>query len=231
MPTIFDYDLVAAFHRRGCPMCRVLAKDEVTWMDTFWREGKSDARSRRAFLEAGGFCGRHAWLLHRRVSRAGSGAAIADVYGSLARRDLGWLESLIPDLTGARRRRGRRLRRGRCSACLASEADLERKSGFLVRALADEPEVRRQYTASDGLCFTHFAGALEAAADAPETARFLAEDWRNRLAEVGDRLSDYDRKRDYRYAAERTADDQRSWTDIVRLYAGEPRESAGPSPK
>jgi hypothetical protein len=219
---IFGYDLVRALGRRGCALCLAVDADDERWMVSFWREGRRDANARRRFFEAGGFCRRHAWNLHRVAAAAGSGAAIADLYGRLLSDDLNRLASLHGSLD---RRRPKTLdlgRRRRCPACSFREEALERKAHFLVEALDDE-EIRRALRSSDGLCFPHFARALEAAlaAGRRETGAFLLDDWRERLARLRSELAEYDRKRDHRYASEPKGLEQRSWTEVVRRYVGD----------
>jgi Family of unknown function (DUF6062) len=222
LPDIFGYDIVEALRRSDCPLCCVETVDDRRWMDSFWREGKQDSGTRRRFYAAGGFCRHHAWLLHRLVAAEAAGAAIADVYGSLAERDIAWLDELRASLARGRRRQRAPLRRGgRCPACVALEAAAERKIHFFVELLA-EAAVRPHYEASDGLCFAHLARAVEDALDTNEdVARLLLDDWRGRLARVHDQLAEFDHKRNYRYAAEPKGDEQRSWTEVIRRYVGE----------
>jgi hypothetical protein len=222
LPDIFGYDIVEALQRRGCPLCCAEAIDDRRWMTSFWREGKQDPGTRRRFYAAGGFCRHHAWLLHRLVAAEATGAAIADIYGSLAERDIAWLDQLRARLDrGKRRRRAPLDRGGRCPACVAHEAGAERKVHFFVELLA-EPEVRPHYQSSGGLCFDHLARAVEHALDTDEeVAHLLVDDWRERLAHVRDQLAEFDRKRDYRYAAEPKGDEQDSWTEVIRRYVGE----------
>jgi hypothetical protein len=221
MPDLFAYDLVDAFRLTGCPLCRTVAADEERWMASFWREGKSGRDARLAFYDAGGFCTRHAWLLHRSVAAARSGAAIADIYGALADRDLERLDRII-----ARRkksgRKGTRLARGaECSACAAADQALSRKAYFLVELLRTGA-ARDLYRSSDGLCFQHLVRTLaEASEEEADTISFLIEDWRDRLARVRALLAEFDRKRDVRHADEPKGAEQGSWTDIIRLYVGD----------
>jgi Family of unknown function (DUF6062) len=223
LPDIFGYDIVEGLRRSGCPLCRVEAIDDCRWMSSFWREGKQDAGTRRRFYAAGGFCRHHAWLLHRLVAAEAAGAAIADVYGSLADRDLAWLDELRASLVRGRRRRQTSLRRsGRCPACVAFAEGSERKLHFFVELLADT-EVRPHYRSSHGLCFAHLARAVDHALESEEDgiARFLLDDVRERLRDVRAQLAEFDRKRDYRYASEPKGDEQHSWTEVVRRYVGD----------
>lgn len=222
MPDIFGYDIVEALRRSGCPLCRADAIDDRRWMNSFWREGKQDPGTRRRFYAAGGFCRHHAWLLHWLVAAEAAGAAIADIYGSLAERDIAWLDELRARLDrGKRRREAPPGRSGRCPACVAHEAATKRKVHFFVELLS-EPEVRPRYRSSGGLCFDHLARALEHALDTDEeVARFLLNDWRERLVAVRDQLAEFDRKRDHRYAAEPRGEEQSSWTEVIRRYVGE----------
>jgi hypothetical protein len=223
LPDIFGYDIVEALRRSGCPLCRVEAIDDHRWMSSFWREGKQDAGTRRRFYTAGGFCRHHAWLLHRLVAAEAAGAAIADVYGSLADRDLASLDELRASIGRSRRRRQPTLRRrGRCPACVAFADGSERKVHFFVELLA-EAEVRPRYRSSQGLCLAHFARVFEhaLASDHDDVGRFVLDDWYERLRLVRGQLAEFDRKRDYRYANEPKGDEQHSWTDVIRRYVGE----------
>jgi len=60
-----------------------------------------------------------------------------------------------------------------------------------------------------------------------EIARLLLDDWRERLAHVREQLAEFDRKRDYRYAAEPKGEEQGSWTEVIRRYLGEDFPEAG----
>lgn len=153
-------------------------------MASFWRGGKSGRDARRAFYAGGGFCRRHAWLLHRSVE--GGGAPIADVYGALADRDLEWLDGII-ERRRKRARRDRVERASRCSACIAAEDALSRKAYFLV-ALLHTGSARDLYRDSDGLCFSHLLSTVELSPDEEtDVVSFLFEDWRRRYACDGDR--------------------------------------------
>ncbi len=204
----------------GCSLCRLAARSDERWMDTFFREGFRARELRLRFYAAGGFCHRHAWLLHDRAAQAAQGAVIADVYGKLGDRHLQRLAEAAPALGRRRRRRRLLARADRCPACVEAEGALERGAYFLAQALREEA-LRRRYAGGDGLCFVHLEDAVaEARRVAPEVACFLLDDWRRRLAQVRDRLAEYDRKRDYRRAVEPPGDEQGSWTDVIRLYVG-----------
>jgi hypothetical protein len=157
------------------------------------------------------------------VAEAGSGAAIADPYGQLATNDLRWFEKVRVNLDRRRRRQAPTLRRRRrCPACAFRGEALERKAHFLVEALSED-RVRKAYRRSERLCFTHLARSLEEALNprSSQTAAFLLDDWRDRLAELRSELAEYDRMRDYRYASEPKGLEQRSWTEVIRRYVGE----------
>jgi hypothetical protein len=219
---LFAFEVAEALELAGCPLCRVIAEAERVWIDSFRREGKSSPEARRAFYRSGGFCHRHAWLLHELVTANESGASIAEVYGALAERDAAWLDELSQQLGRRSRRRAVTLERGaRCPACGALDDIRERKAAFLVEALGHE-RTYNAYGRSDGLCFAHLAVAIEQAQAVDlGIARFLVSDWRRRLEEVGEQLAEFDRKRDARYAGEPRGMEQQSWTDVIRMYAGE----------
>lgn len=221
MPDIFSYETVEALRLSGCALCRALAIEDQRWVDTFVREGRRDPGTRGRFLKAGGFCRHHAWLLHRSAAAKDKGVAIADVYGWLAESDLDWLDEFRRDLGRARRRRRSLERPTPCPACFFLAEATGRKVEFFVGILP-EARVRREYASSDGLCFTHLVAVVKRALEFDEeAARFLLDDWRTRLAHVRAQLAEFDRKRDYRYAAEPKGDEQHAWTEVIRRYVGE----------
>jgi Family of unknown function (DUF6062) len=211
----FAFDIVEALAEPGCALCRVLADFEEREMATFAREGRRVPEARSRFTASGGFCRRHAWLFYRVAATAGSGMPIADIYGQLVERDLERLQR-------ARKAGPESLERtAPCPACEAAKAALARKADFFVDALK-EGAVRAAYTESGGFCEAHLAASLAVAGDRePGAARFLLSDRRRRLEQLAHDLAEYDRKRDHRYKDEPKGDEQRSVTEVVRLYAGE----------
>jgi len=221
--------LVDALAESGCPLCREGARDERREIATFVREGRFSQTSRTLFLAGGGYCRRHAWLLHSRATELGTGASIVDLYGMVLRRDLRELDALSRRLSPRRRPRPRRvLARGPCLACERTRVADERHAYFLVEALREEP-VRQSYRRSDGLCVEHASSVLAAglAEGELDVVRFIVDDLVSRLNGLAGRLAEYNRKRDYRYADEPKGDEQQSWMDVIRHYVGEdawPRE-------
>ncbi len=228
MVDVYSLALVEAFALRGCPLCRVLDDAERAELGTFLREGFRAPETLRRFSAGGGFCRAHAWLLHGLAAEKGRAVAVADSYGGLIARDLELLDTLEADLGwSSKRRLGVRLvGRLACPACEWARDSLARKASFLVQALR-APAARGAYGDSDGLCLPHLEATLDAAiADDRPIARFLVRDARGRLERLAERLAEYDRTRDHRYAHERRGSSLEAWTDAVRRYAGEPDRRA-----
>ena len=221
MPDIFSYEIVEALHSTGCPLCRVLAVEDVRWVETFRREARNDPAIRADFFAGGGFCRHHAWLFQRLVALADSPAAITDTYGWLAEQDLDWLDNVERALT-AGRRRGSALERSRpCPACNAHRDAIERKIEIFV-GVVSEPDVRVMYERSDGLCFNHLSTVIgQARKSGAESAFFLLRDWRRRLEHIRGQLADLERRRDYRYQDEPEGEEQHAWADVIALYVGQ----------
>jgi hypothetical protein len=192
---LFTFDLDDGLASGGCPICYALALDERRWMESFWREGRQGKEARERFYAGGGFCARHAWLLHELALEGSSGGAVGDVYGGLAGRDVAALD----------RRHELPARKARCSACVARDEALARKAEFLLELLATKPG-RARYVRTRGLCLGHVDAMLHLAGDG-ELADFVLDDWRRRLEAVRERLD---------------ADDVAARTNVIRLYAGDP---------
>lgn len=146
------------------------------------------------------------------------------MYEGLLRRDLARLERLasqVPVRSRARHSQHTLLGRQDCPACERAANRLVDKAGAFVTALR-EPKVQAAYRASDGLRVQHLdvVGA-EALSSDGQVAPFLIRDLTRRLEVLKARLDEYERKRDSRFAATRTAADSAAWTDVVRSYVGE----------
>lgn len=189
----------------------------------FVRDGRFSREARPLFLASGGYCNRHAWLLHEQLCRHGNGAPIADLYGMVLRHDRNVLRQFAARREGRRKRRPLApLQRRRCLACVNSDAADRRHAYFFMRAL-DEERVRRLYGRADGLCLAHAMAVVDEALedDQSEIASFLVEETLRRLDSVATLLEEYDRRRDYRYADLPKGREQHAWTDVIRLYVGD----------
>jgi hypothetical protein len=218
---LFAFDLEDGLASGECPMCFAISVHMRRWLDAFWREGRQSPPARKRFYAGGGFCNRHAWQLYELVSAGGeSGAAITDLYGHLAEQDF---ESLGRLLAGRRARRTDAAaglqRRASCSACEEESEALPRKAEFFLELLSTSSG-RARYERAAVICRPHLEMLVEVAGKRDELSRYLIEDWRRRLNELRRRLAAYDRTRDHRFKSERTADDERSWGDVIRHYVG-----------
>jgi hypothetical protein len=202
---LFRFDLADGFASGRCPICHAVALDERRWVESFRREGRRDPEARTRFWAGGGFCARHASLLSELVAESGSGAAVADVYGALADRDLAELDAVVSGRS-RKTRHATLSRTADCSACVAAADALERKVHFFLELLGTFAG-RARYEPSAGLCRTHLESVVGYAGRDEETALYLIGEWRQRLAAVRQRLHE---------------DERGSWPDIIRLYVGRP---------
>jgi hypothetical protein len=191
---------------------------------SFLREGSRSPRARGRFMRAGGYCRRHAWQLHGAAVGDATGAAIADLYGSLAGRDALLLEELAatPPRDIRKATRNGIQRELGCPLCAEMVEANERHASFLAELLGDEVG-RAGYRASWGVCFHHLQHAVRRVERrGQELIVFLIEDWRGRLADLRVRLAEYDRKRSFDKRDEPRGDEQGSWTEVISRYVGDP---------
>lgn len=218
---IFTFELEGALSASGCPLCRVEAIDEQRWMETFVREGYRDPGARRRFVAGRGFCPAHAELLLRISAERDATAVVVAVCSRLVDEDIVRLR----DGNGRSWRGRRRVRVHRdsraCAACDARRLSADRKCYFFCKALADEATQAR-YRSGGGLCAPHFSRVMtEAAREFPELPALLRDDQLQRLAALRRGLSEFERKRDYRYHEEEGGgEEQRAPRDTLLHYAG-----------
>lgn len=224
MSDLYAFDLVDGLASGDCPLCYAVARHMYRWLDSFWREGRQEPHARERFYAGGGFCRRHAWLPEGIAETYAAG--IADLYRQLARRDGAALAEASAS-GGKRQRPVRRLRRAAACAACSEEGDAtRRKASFFLELLAGT-DGRSRYERGRDVCFAHLLVLLEAGGEDRRLVDYLLADWRRRLGELDRRLEHFDRTRDHRYAAERTQDDVRACTDIIRHYVGSAARAAG----
>jgi hypothetical protein len=218
---IFTYELEAALAAEGCPLCRSEELDLHRWMGTFVREAHNDAGVRKRFLASRGFCPAHAELLLEIARGRAAIAVVAAVYAGLVDEDLAGLRAIKEKGRGRLgRKAGPHVAMGRCPACLVREHSAERKLYFFCEELAKD-SFRRRYARSDGLCAPHFLAALEEAAQRyPDVHELLLEDWLTRLTALRLGLSEFERKRDHRFAHEPRGVEREAPGRALRHYAG-----------
>jgi hypothetical protein len=228
VPDLSNYEIARAFREAGCPLCRVVAADEERSMQQFWRDSRLLPAVRRVFFASGGFCRRHAWLLHAQVMRAGRGGALTDIYDAMLARDAGRIATI---LDGHREQQDLAeelhdlVRQTGCRACEELEATTKRRAHFACNLLHEDGMVAA-YRASDGFCFRHLTVVLAAIGDGDSELRlWLLADWGERIAALRAGLAEFERKRDYRHADEPRGEEQRAPTEAVRRYAGEPPDA------
>ena len=230
MPDLSNYEIARALREPGCPLCRVLAVDEERLVQQFWRDSRLLPPVRMTFLASGGFCRRHAWLMHDQVMKRakGRGGALTELYDRMAARDLRRISEVTDDaLEYPELVEGLRAwaQRSECQACIELAEATSRRAHFLCQLLREEGMVDA-YRASEGLCLPHLHAAVRRSAeDDPELGRLLLTDWSERLAVLRAQLAEFDRKRDYRHADEPRGEEQRAPTDAVSRYAGEPPDA------
>ena len=206
-------DFVDLLGRPGCPLCGAEKLDEDRWVRAFLRDGHRDPGVRRRFLASGGLCHAHTrlvWLVCQGDERGTS--AIAALYRLLVEHDLHALSRR------GTRKGSKRPHKQPCEACEARLRDGERKVYFFCQALAD-PGLRRSYSRHpDGLCARHTTAVLAEAAGSLRP--FLLRDRSLRLSSLQRRLSEFDRKRDYRFRGEPRGDEQQAPHDALLHYGG-----------
>lgn len=199
----------AALDASGCPACRLVQEAGEDFLLHALREGKGHAAVYERIREAGGFCEGHTRILRWRGGESlGDRRSIARLYG--------WL---LEDLTA-----GRALD-GPCPACEAA-TEYERASLMALRDLlhpvTGDPDLRRRFEESAGLCREHFVAAA-ALVQEPESLQVLADVQARAWEALSRDLKEYLRKHDYRFSHEpKTPAEEQSWIRAVTAISGTP---------
>jgi hypothetical protein len=219
--------LLDAFEQDGCPVCTLIQRNVLRYLDMLIHENVNDIDFRDELRRAGGFCNRHAWLFVTTARGAAVGAAIMyrdllNAYRQTLRQatisnrgpGLPWRRKTLVAL-GAH---GTLSRDPACPACEIAERD----GAIFVGAFAahcDAWQFVEAYTASNGLCRPHFEVALSRCPGS-RAAEALLDAQGKILTRVIDDLDRFLEKSDYRISEEPTALEARSWQRAIELATG-----------
>ena len=203
----------------ACPVCR-RAEDAVEQAITsLLYESITDSGIRKQLDQSFGFCWTHAWQLARRNDILGT---------SMLHRAL--VQRFTVEAGSARRSRQSKkaMPRRPCMLCdTRDETARDTLSELLIHL--EDPDLRRRFEASDGLCHRHFDDALSQGAVQTELPSLQAQC----LARLVRQLDELIRKQDYRFMHEADQGEGNAWLrgvasisglDIDRLRAPRSRE-------
>ena len=205
------FELQKAAEKPGCPLCTITAKRAQQYIDNMLFEHVSDRPFRAAYRQAGGFCAFHA----RGLESFRDGLALAILGRDILEDRLRAFEK--PELW---------MPKGRCPVCGEEERIKEEYLSFLAAADGgkEAEELKRIFTASDGLCAPHYASLLfTPKGKKRRLPLWLKEFHESKFRELKKRidqfieLSAYGRQEEFARLAER---DQLVWKELALVLRG-----------
>jgi hypothetical protein len=201
------FELRDACAEPGCPLCRIVSRRAVQYIDNTLFEHVSDRSFRKSYRLAGGFCAFHS----RGLESFRDGLAVA-----ILGRDI------LEDRLNAFKKRKPWRQVERCPVCVEQENIETEYLGFLLQSSNDENgrEVRDYFTASDGLCVPHYAQLLGLAKRIPawltEFHEGVFEALFNRASQFIE-LSAYGRQEEFATLSEK---DKLVWKELALKLRG-----------
>jgi hypothetical protein len=186
-----EFELLETLQKPLCVICHLAAKSAHDYLAGVLADGVNDPKVRADWRRRGGLCAKH-W----RILRSLPNPALA---ASILTEDLlqSYLAEGLPEL--------------RCPAC-ETEAEAARR---YLQALTkmDERRVRESLERGRGfLCLKHLEKLPQGR---------LAEAFKERLETLLAELKEFERKQDYRFAAEPLGEERDSWLRAMRALGGE----------
>ncbi len=220
------YDLLEAFPERGCPLCRLLARDKQQYLELLIFEYTMDVEINANFQAARGLCSAHAAEF---MAIQMSATSIAKLYGGVIEETLALLDGLIESgghKLGGRWRRKRAVGKAAAEAlepnapcpCCHSLNVREADYAQIAAQSLHEPSFRDAFAASEGFCLPHLERILRSADS--DSARFLMTTQRRIWAQMRADLNMFVAKQDPRFGALPTDNEARSWRRALESISG-----------
>ena len=207
---LFSHQLRRALREPGCPICRLVRESEERWIWTLLYEFTGDPEIHSLLARSLGLCAPHADLMRKVVEgrRLMTPSGVARLY-----------ETVVKALEGELRQgrlRGN-AKKPECPLCTYAKNTAERQAYFLAQLLSTR-EWRKEYEASDGLCWPHVRQVL---AQAPrEVQEWLTQDFAGRLERLRRNLSELQRKQRYDVPEPVTPEEADSWREALWRLGG-----------
>jgi len=200
---------------KGCPLCALEDTAISRYFEGIFYEKVNDPSIRNDLRKSAGFCARHA----HRLTEFGDGLGTAILYQDQIRLIIEAIERLAstPVKRGRVERPSPGGHRGSCPACRFAEQSRSRNIRTLLDGLEDA-DMTEALHGSPGLCYPHLVRALEHAED--RQRKQLIEIHRPKLDALLHMLEEYQRKQDYRFAAEADTQERDSWLRAVEIAVG-----------
>jgi Family of unknown function (DUF6062) len=227
MTTPFGYfDLLEAFPKPGCAVCRLLDHDVDRFLDTLLFEYPVDPITQNNFRASRGLCHEHSW----RLPGYNNALATAILYNAVLDEMLQISEQAPAEKqTTFARLRGNGTNSALadalaptrpCPACVV-RSDAEKRYLQVLGERIGGERLGEAFRASDGLCLPHFRGVLAVTRD-PENARQITMTQRAIWAKLKNELELFLHKSDAHYH-EQMGSEANSWLRAIARIAGEKR--------
>lgn len=225
------FDLRDACEKDGCPVCTLLVKFSLRYMDDFMYERVTDSGCREELLASGGFCNWHAWMLPR-LHHSPSGTAV--IHEHLLKDAVEAIERLRRSHTVQPRWRrmfswlarpawGRLAvisgkKKSPCPVCTGARISDEIYLKACLEFIADL-EFKQSLEKSSGLCLPHLYLAVAIEPNHPHLPE-LFKLQATKIQEVRAGLLEFVRKHDYRFREEPVGDEGSAWLRSIELLTG-----------
>jgi hypothetical protein len=211
------FTVLEAFQRaKGCAMCELEARDMHRDLDNLLHENVNDVGVRGNLARSRGYCRRHAHVLLEFAD--GLGTAI--LYQAQVRLFLEFLKGQtgLPAKLCRKNLPESWNLEAVCPACVMQTQGRQMYIGTMLEWLGD-PQLRKAFDDSPGLCVPHLLLVLRQVRDAAERDRLIKVHV-SKFAALAQELAEFIRKQDYRFRDEPSGTEKDSWQRAVNMMVG-----------
>jgi hypothetical protein len=236
--TMSFYDLRDALAQPDCAVCRLTAKAGDQYLKDLLWENVNDLEVRHNIRQARGFCHEHAWALAQHRASLGATIIMHDVLQNVLRTMEGTRFQTLPILSLRRTQEAldpkqpaaataeavaQLAPQQRCPVCVGVETMEKIYLSDLVENLLGEEGLITEFQSSDGLCLSHFRGALTYVRDVA-TFEALVGAQRATWERLVNQLSEIIRKSDYRFRDEEPGEERGASLRAIAALSGAQRD-------
>ncbi len=219
------HDLLKAFSEAGCPICKLLLRDNDRDMFNLYQDRINKVETHLQFRAGRGLCNDHAWQM---AQAKGGSISVAVMYESTLLELLKHADQIKPGGLGRLLKNGAGSQAadaleptGECTLCTSMNKNESYYVYIMMENIRDEALRRAMEESSAGICLPHTRMVLRALSNADDV-RWLTDFQVRKWHALQDDINHFtDNVRD-NIPQEQMGSEGDSWLRAVRYLSGEP---------
>ena len=211
------HELIEAFKKEGCPLCRVVSFSIDSYFESMLYEFVNDPKVRSDLRKSLGYCKKHSLQLKKIVEKTYNKFGASIIFEDVTKELIKKLEKLskLP----LKELKKIMITNHNCPACVYQQSYANNYFSEILGNLENE-DFFNKFLESDGLCFNHLLILLKMVKNST-TINKIIENQKSKLAKINKDLNAFVKKHDWQNKEKITIDEAIAMEKAFRKIIGD----------